>query len=225
MAVAAFSAASSTAAGAGLQPPALTGRVARGPHDRSTTRPGHAGPGRRLLAPALERPRLTGPRRRHPRPRRAHRGPAAAAARGLHVIGIDRDPRGAARWPGAPGAVRATGSTSSHAVYDEIGEVARPRRGAGSHASRACCSTSASRACSWTCASAGSPTPRTLRSTCGWTTPPASPPRTSSTPTPAASWPGCFAVRRGAVRRADRLPRRRGPASRSRSPPRPGWSS
>ena len=41
--------------------------------------------------------------------------------------------------------------------------------------------------------SAASPTPRTRRSTCGWTRPPARPPPTSSTPTPRPSWPGSCA--------------------------------
>ena len=72
------------------------------------------------------------------------------------------------RWPDAARAVRPTALTLVHAVYDELPRRAgRPRAAARS---RACCSTSASRRCSSTRPTAASPTRRTRRSTCGWTT-------------------------------------------------------
>ena len=60
-----------------------------------------------------------------------------------------------------------------------------------SRTSTACSSTSASPRCSSTSASAASPTPRTRRSTCGWTTP-TGPDRgrRAQRPTPPRSWPG-----------------------------------
>ena len=92
-----------------------------------------------------------------------------------HVVGVDRDQH-ALELAGARLAPFEGRTTLVHAVYDEIPDVlAELGHRVGRRAS---CSTSASPRCSSTSASAGSPTPRTRRSTCGWTTPRARPPPT-----------------------------------------------
>ena len=141
-----------------------------------------------LLAPALGRAGRDGPRRRHARPRRARRGGARRRIPETVLIGLDRDtealaharrPAGPVRRPDPPGARR-------------LRRAAGGARPAGlSGASTASCSTWASRRCSSTRPTAGSPTRRTRRWTCGWTRPGASPPRRWSTPTRTATWPGC----------------------------------
>ena len=83
------------------------------------------------------------------------------------VVGIDRDPPPSS-WPASGSRRSATGSPRVHAVYDEIPEVLERAR--ASTRSTGSSSTSASPRCSSTCASAASPTPRTRRWTCGWTT-------------------------------------------------------
>ena len=108
---------------------------------------------------------------------------------------------------GSPACTRCT--TSSPDVLD----VARPGR-----RSTPCCSTWASPRCSSTSASAGSPTPRTRRWTCGWTAPPGSTAAdVLNTYDAARPDPGAARVRRGEVRPQDRRRRRAGARARSRS--------
>ena len=75
-----------------------------------------------LLAPALDA-RGRRPGRRHPRPRRPHRGRAARGCALARVIGIDRDPARPRRWPASGSAPFGDRFTGVHAVYDEIPDV------------------------------------------------------------------------------------------------------
>ena len=137
--------------------------------------------------------------------------------------GRDRPrPRGAAAGGGAARAVR---RPVHRGARDVRRDPRRPARTSASTTPTACCSTSASRRCSSTSPTAASPTARTRRSTCGWTRPPARPPPTSSTPTATAELTRVlreYGEERFASRIAAAIVRER---DRSRSPPRPGWSS
>ena len=139
----------------------------RGPMSSSHPRPGPARPGRRAGGPALERPGV-GPRRRHPRARRPHRGGPRPVPAGPRRRRRPRRARARA-WPASGWRRTPAGTTLVHAVYDEIPDVlaelgidagrrhpVRPRRLLDAARRRA---------------SAASPTPRTPRWTCGWTTP------------------------------------------------------
>ena len=105
--------------------------------------------------------------------RAGHARALLAACPGLRLIGVDADLAAidAAREILAPYADRVT---LVHARYDEIPEIvaARPSAGPGQHGSWACCSTWVSPRHSSMIRTAASPTPRTPRSTCGWTGPP-----------------------------------------------------
>ena len=126
-------------------------------------------------------PREPGRASTRPRTGRAQRGAARAVRRRCGWSGWTATRR---RWPRPPSGSRpfADRATLVHAVYDELAERARRPR-AGPRPGRAvrprCLLAAARRA-----ATAASPTPRTRRWTCGWTRARASPPPTSSTPTP-----------------------------------------
>ena len=131
-----------------------------------------------LLAPSLER-RGRRHGRRHPRPRRPHRGGADPLRAGPGDRHRPRPGRAgawpASGWPAsATGSPACTRSTTSCPTSSTSSASTRSTRSS---------STSASPRCSSTSASAASPTPRTRRSTCAWTAPPARPPPTCSTPT------------------------------------------
>ena len=89
-----------------------------------------------------------------------------------------------------------------HAVFDEIATVLAEH---ADGTARASSSTSASRRCSSTSRTAASRTGTTRPSTCGWTSRPGRRPRTSSTRTRTVTSPGSCGLRRGALRRPDRL--------------------
>ena len=152
-----------------------------------------------LLAPALDRAG-SGRGRRDPRPRRA-RAALLARTPALRLVGLDRDPRGAAarrraagpvRGPGHPGPRRlrrapacspARAAPRVEGVLFDLGvsslqlDEARPR---------------------------ASPTPRTRRWTCGWTRAGADRRRGGQHLPRGRAGPGAAGVRRGAVRPADR---------------------
>ena len=168
-----------------------------------------------LLAPALQRARVTaavlvdgtlglgghteavltrlpaGPRdRRRPRPARPRR--SRRAARAVRRAGHRSSTRCTTRSPRCSPSSACPGST-------------------------ACCSTSASPRCSSTSASAASPTPRTRRSTCGWTARTLTAADVLNTYPRGRAGPDPAGVRRGAVRPPDRPADRRASASASRS--------
>ena len=87
-----------------------------------------------------------------------------------HLIGLDRDTDALAHRRASDSRRSATGRRLVHTVYDGIGRGRATEP--GTTRCRACCSTSASRRCSSIGPSAGSPTPRTRRSTCAWTSRP-----------------------------------------------------
>ena len=126
-----------------------------------------------------------------------------------HAVGVDRDQH-ALELAGARLAPFAGRTTLVHAVYDEIPAVLdelRHRVGRR-HPLRPRRLLDAARPA----ASAGSPTPRTRRSTCAWTTPPARPRPTCSTPTPPPISPGCC----GPTARSGSPGRSRGRSSQAR---------
>ena len=129
------------------------------------------GPLRRPAHPGADpaQPRRLGrsPGRRHPgrgRPCRAipHRASRAAADRPR-----SRPDRAGHRrrtgWRGSPTGSRWCVPATTGSPTRWPNAVTRQQ-----DPSTACCSTSASPRCSWTAPSAGSPTPRTRRWTCGW---------------------------------------------------------
>ena len=173
-----------------------------------------------------------------PRARAARRGrrstrPSASAATArrcceripaLRLVGIDRDPEALRLAGDAARAVSASGSRCVHAVYDELPRVladARRRPGRrGAVRPRAC------PRCSWTRPSAGSPTRRTRRWTCGWTVGRARPPADVVNSYPADELARVLRDY-GEERFARRIAAgdRRGRARPSRSPRRRGWPS
>ena len=127
--------------------------------------------------------------------RAGHARALLEACPGLLLVGIDADVA-AIEQAGELLAPYAARVTLVHARYDEIPAIvtAVTRAGTiGPTASWACCSTWACPRRSSTTPSAASPTPRTPRSTCGWTAPGTAPPPTSSTATRPPNSPGSCA--------------------------------
>src|SRR3954453_17688518 len=117
------------------------------------------------------------------------------------VVGIDRDPAAldlarqrlagfGDRFRGGHGGGGGRGSVPGSAGCMRCITSCPPSpTSSASTRSTPSCSTSGSPPCSSTSASAASPTPRTRRSTCGWTAAPAPPRATCSTPTRPRSSP------------------------------------
>ena len=148
------------------QPPARLTGGGRSHDGQPPPRPGPPGPGRRSAGalPAASRGSVHG--RRHAGTGRPHRGGAHPAASwpGSSASTATRPP---SSWPAPGWPAFGDRFTGVHAVYDELPDVLDGPR-AWTRSTR-CSSTSASPRCSSTSASAASPTPRTRRSTCGWT--------------------------------------------------------
>ena len=99
------------------------------------------------------------------------------------LIAIDRDPSARAYFDRFKAARRRAGALPARRVLARARPARRERRRRPTRS----CSTSASRRCSSTGRSAASRTPRTRRSTCGWTPPRSSRPASSSTRRTSAS--------------------------------------